>query len=101
MAQIVVDSTVMREKSKTIATEAAAIQSRYEEMLQEVNSMANKMRGTTVETAQNQFAGMKNAFETIVEDMKKYSTFLTDAADAYDKAEQKGTQKAEEQKISY
>lgn len=97
MAQIVVDSGVMRDKSKTIANEATTIQTRYQEMLQEVNSIANKMRGTTIETAQKQFAGMKPTFETIVEDMKKYSTFLSDAADAYDKAERDGTQKAEQQ----
>lgn len=97
MAQIVVDSTVMRDKAQTITTEATTIQSRYEEMLQEVNSMASKMRGTTIETAQKQFAGMQNVFQTIVEDMKKYGTFLTEAAEAYDAAEQKGIQKAQEQ----
>lgn len=97
MAQIVVDSTVMRDKAKTIATEAATIQSRYEEMLQEVNSFANKMRGTTVETAQKQFAGMKSTFDTFVDDMKKYGTFLENAAGYYEKVESQGTQKAQEQ----
>ena len=97
MAEIVVDSGVMRDKSKTIATEANTIQTRYEEMLQEVNSFANKMKGTTVETAQKQFAGMKPTFNTIVEDMKKYSTFLSEAADYYEKIENQGTQKAQEQ----
>lgn len=97
MAQIVVDSAVMRDKAKTIASEAEKIKIRYDEMLKEINSMASKMRGTTIETAQKQFAGMETKFEAIVADMKKYSTFLENAADHYEKGEQKGTQQAQEQ----
>ena len=97
MAQIVVDSTVMRDKSKTIATDAEKIQSRYDAMLQEVNAMTNKMKGTTIDTARKQFADMKPAFERIVEDMKKYSTFLSEAADYYEKIEREATAAAQEQ----
>ena len=72
MAQVVVDSTVMREK-------------------------ANKMTGTTVETATKEFAGMQTTFDTIVKDMKAYGNFLTQAAESYEAAERTGTQKAQEQ----
>lgn len=97
MAQVVVDSQVMRDKAKTLETEANNIQRLYNEMLQEVNTTAGKMKGTTIETQKKQFAGMQSTFETIVKDMKSYSTFLTQAAEAYEAAEKEGTQKAQEQ----
>ena len=97
MAQVVVDSQVMRDKAKTLETEANNIQRLYNEMLQEVNTTAGKMKGTTIETQKKQFAGMQSTFETIVKDTKSYSTFLTQAAEAYEAAEKEGTQKAQEQ----
>lgn len=97
MAQIVVDSSVMRDKATTLEKAAVTIQSLYAEMLQEVTTTANKMKGTTIETEKKQFAGMQNAFDTIVKDMKTYSTFLTQAAEHYEVSERKGTQKAQEQ----
>lgn len=97
MAQVVVDSQVMRDKAKTLETEANNIQRLYNEMLQEVNTTAGKMKGTTIETQKKQFAGMQSTFETIVKDMKSYSTFLIQAAEAYEAAEKEGTQKAQEQ----
>ena len=97
MAQVVVDSRVMRDKSKTIENAAVTIQSLYAEMLQEVTTTANKMKGTTIETEKKQFASMQKTFETIVKDMKAYSTFLIQAAEYYEAAEREGTQKAQEQ----
>lgn len=97
MAQVVVDSSVMRDKAKTLENAAVTIQSLYAEMLQEVTSTANKMKGTTIETEKKQFAGMQSTFDTIVKDMKAYSTFLTQAAESYEAAEREGTQKAQEQ----
>lgn len=97
MAQVVVDSSVMRDKSKTLENAAVTIQSLYAEMLQEVTTTANKMKGTTIETEKKQFAGMQNIFDTIVNDMKAYSTFLIQAAESYEVAEREGTQKAQEQ----
>lgn len=97
MAQVVVDSSVMRDKAKTLENAAVTIQSLYAEMLQEVTTTANKMKGTTIETEKNQFANMQNTFDTIVKDMKAYSTFLTQAAESYEAAEREGTQKAQEQ----
>ena len=46
MAQVVVDSSVMRDKAKTLENAAVTIQSLYAEMLQEVTTTANKMKGT-------------------------------------------------------
>lgn len=97
MAQVVVDSSVMRDKAKTLENAAVSIQTLYSEMLQEVTTTANKMKGTTIETEKKQFAGMQSTFETIVKDIKAYSTFLTQAAESYEAAEREGTQKAQEQ----
>ena len=97
MAQVVVDSSVMRDKAKTLEDAAVTIHSLYAEMLQEVTTTANKMKGTTIETEKKQFAGMQNTFDTFVKDMKAYSTFLTQAAESYEAAEREGTQKAQEQ----
>lgn len=97
MAQVVVDSSVMRDKAKTLENAAVTIQSLYAEMLQEVTTTANKMKGTTIETEKKQFAGMQNAFDTIEKDIKAYSNFLTQAAESYEAAEREGTQKAQEQ----
>lgn len=97
MAQVVVDSTVMRDKAKTLENASATIQSLYAEMLQEVTTTATKMKGITIETEKKQFAGMKSVFDTIAKDIKAYSTFLTQAAERYEAAEREGTQKAQEQ----
>ncbi|MGE9881048.1 WXG100 family type VII secretion target [Blautia obeum] len=97
MAQVIVDSSVMRDKAKTLENAAVTIQSLYTEMLQEVTTTANKMKGTTIETEKKQFAGMQSTFDTFVKDMKAYSTFLTQAAESYEAAEREGTQKAQEQ----
>ena len=97
MAQVVVDSSVMRDKAKTLENAAVNIQSLYAEMLQEVTTTANKMKGTTIETQKKQFASMQSSFDTIVKDIKAYSTFLTQAAESYEAAEREGTQKAQEQ----
>lgn len=97
MAQVVVDSTVMRDKAKSLENAATTIDSLYTEMLRDVTTTANKMKGTTVETAKKQFAGMQPTFDTIVKDMKAYGTFLAQAAESYEAAERLGTQKAQEQ----
>ena len=97
MAQVVVDSSVMRDKAKTLENAAVTIQSLYAEMLQEVTATANKMKGKTIETEKKQFANMQSSFDTIVKDMKAYSTSLTQAAESYEAAEREGTQKAQQQ----
>ncbi len=40
---------------------------------------------------------MQNTFDTIVKDMKAYSSFLAQAAESYEAVEREGTQKAQEQ----
>ena len=97
MAKVVVDSSVMRDKAKTLENAAVNIQTLYAEMLQEVTTTANKMKGTTIETEKKQFANMQNTFDTIVKDMKPYSSFLAQAAESYEAVEREGTQKAQEQ----
>lgn len=97
MAQVVVNSAVMREKATRIATDATQIKTLYDDMLREVQTMAGKMSGTTIETARDKFASMQQAFETISLDIKAYSDFLNSAADAYDQVDNIVMQKAEEQ----
>ena len=97
MAQVVVDSRVMRDKARTIENAAVTIQTLYAEMLQEVTATTNRMKGEAIETAKERFASMQNVFDTIVKDIKAYSAFLNQAAEGYEAAEREGTQKAAEQ----
>ena len=97
MPQVVVDSRVMRDKAKVLENAAVTIQSLYAEMLQEVTTTANKMKGKTIETQKKQFASMQSNFETFVTDMKAYSSFLTEAAEDYEARENASMQKAQEQ----
>ena len=92
MAQVVVDSRVMRDKARTIENAAVTIQTLYAEMLQEVTATTNRMKGEAIETAKERFASMQ-----IVKDIKAYSAFLNQAAEGYEAAEREGTQKAAEQ----
>jgi len=50
MAQVVVDSRVMRDKARTIENAAVTIQTLYTEMLQEVTATTNRMKGEAIET---------------------------------------------------
>lgn len=97
MAQVVVDSSVMRDKSKTLENAAVTIQSLYTDMLREVTTTSNKMEGEAIETSKQQFANMESGFDTIVNDIKAYSSFLLQAAESYEAAQQEGVQKAQEQ----
>jgi WXG100 family type VII secretion target len=97
MAQVVVDSGVMRDKAKTLETASTTINRLYAEMLDEVTRTANSMKGDTIETQKKQFASMQKKFDEIVKDIKAYSTFLVQAAESYEKAENEGTQKAQQQ----
>ena len=81
MAQVVVDSRVMRDKARTIENAAVTIQTLYAEMLQEVTATTNRMQGEAIETAKERFASMQNVFDTIVRDIKAYSAFLNQAAE--------------------
>lgn len=97
MADIVVNSGVMRDKAKTLENAAVTIDKLYAEMLHEVTTTSNRMKGDAVETAKKQFANMQPTFDAIVEDMKKYSSFLTEAANRYEARENEGITEAQEQ----
>ncbi len=97
MAQVVIDSSVMRDKAKILENASVTIQALYSEMLQEVTTTANKMKGRAIETQKQKFAGMQPTFDTIVQDIKAYYTFLIQAAESYEAAENEGIQKAQEQ----
>lgn len=97
MAQVVVNTAVMRDKANTIGNAADTIQSLFDQMLNEVTTTANSMEGNTIEAQKESFKSMKPTFERIVEDMKNYKAFLENAAEYYGKVEEKGTTEAEEQ----
>lgn len=97
MAQVIVDSQVMRDKAQAIKTAGDNILNLFNDMLTEVNNTAGSMKGTTIETEKKQFAGMQTIFETFKADMANYSTFLNNAAENYEAVEQQGTQMAQEQ----
>jgi len=97
MAQVMVDSKVMRDKAKILNTDAQKIDTLYSEMLNEVSKINNKMKGSTIESAYQQFKSMQTRFQTIVTDIKSFGTFLNNAADSYDTAENEGTAKAQGQ----
>ena len=101
MAQVVVDSQVIRDKAEVIKQAAKNMLDKYNEMLQEVQTTAGNMKGTTIETQRQKFEGMKANFETFTTDIEAYANFLNRAADAYDNAETKGTQQAEAQGIRF
>jgi len=94
MAQVVVDSTVMRDKAKAIQTEAKKIKELYADMLQDVTTTANKMKGETIETEKNAFKKMEAVFDSLQKDIEAYSTFLTNAAEHYEKIENESTNRA-------
>lgn len=97
MAQVLVDSQVMRDKANTLEQASNKILELFEEMLTEVNTTASKMQGTTITTEQKQFANMQPNFETFAQDINEYSQFLLAAAEAYEAAEAESTAEAEEQ----
>ena len=76
MAQVVVDSSVMRDKAKTLENAAVTIQSLYAEMLQEVTTTANKMKGTTIETEKKQlsctFSGVQTRLDAGIVDTQEF-----------------------------
>lgn len=94
MANIIVNSAVMRDKATTIEKAAIKIQTTYEEMLKEVNTTASKMKGTTIDTQRKQFASMQSAFDVFSKDIKAYAAFLQKAAEFYEVSENEAAQKA-------
>ena len=96
MAQIVVDSSVMRDKAKTIKDNAETIKTSYTDMLTELRNVTSRMKSGTLDTMRERFAGMQSAFETFATDMTAYHDFLIDAAENYEKGEQEGKAKAED-----
>jgi len=94
-SKIGVNSRVLREKAETIKSVSTTVTRLYREMLQDVTSTANRMRGTAVETQKKEFEQMQTKFKIFNEDLSKYSTFLTNAAADYERVENQGTQNAE------
>lgn len=96
MAQIVVDSSVMRDKARTIKDNAETIKTSYTDMLTELRNVTSRMKSGTLDTMRDKFAGMQSTFDTFVTDMNAYRDFLIDAAENYEKVEQEGKAKAED-----
>ena len=61
MAQVVVDSNVMRDKARTIKDNAETIKTSYNEMLSELRNVTSRMKSGTLYTMRDRFAGMQTA----------------------------------------
>lgn len=96
MAQAIINSNVIRDKSKTLNDAAMRIVALYDEMLAEVNSTASRMQGTTITSQQQQFASMQPTFEAFGEDMQSYSAYLETVAENFEAVETSDTNRADE-----
>ncbi len=98
MATIKVNSTVMREKAGSFKTVAGAIRTFTSEMTAEVESLKAAWEGEAAETLVNKFRGLADNFEDIYETIISYATFLEQAAESYDNAENSNAQGAQGQR---
>jgi WXG100 family type VII secretion target len=96
---IKVDSRQIRDVSSTLQTEANSLFNHFETMLNEVRSFTSTMSGTTIEAIYRQFNNMTPTFERVRTDMLAYSTWLSQAAEDYERLEREKTNIAQTQGI--
>ncbi len=97
MATIKVNSTVMRDKAASFKTVANSIKTFTGEMTAEIESLKAAWEGESAETTVNKFKGLADNFEDIYNTIVNYATFLEQAAEAYDNAENANVQGAQGQ----
>ena len=88
MAQIKVNSAVMREKAGNLRSASNTIQSFTADMLNEMEGLRAYWEGEAGENLVNRFKGLSDNFEEIYSTVTKYAEFLEQAADTYDATEQ-------------
>lgn len=95
MATIKVDSSVMRDKASTFKQIATTIKALTDEMTQEIESLKNAWEGESAETTVEKFKSLAGTFEEKYNTINQYASFLEEAAQAYDEAENAVSQGAE------
>lgn len=98
MAEIKVNSTVMRDKANSFKTVAASIKNFTLDMTNEIESLRATWQGEAAETLVNKFKGLSDDFENIVNTINQYANFIEKAAESYDRTESAITQAASSQK---
>jgi len=98
MADIKVNSQVMRDKASSFKTVSGSVKTFTGEMLNEIDSLKQAWEGEAAEALVNKFKGLQKNFEEICKTIEQYAEFLNQAAENYDKVEESIKQGAEGQK---
>lgn len=98
MAEIKVNSSVMKEKASNFKNLAKSVEQFTNDMMSEIDSLKQAWEGEAAEALVNKFKGLRKNFEDICKTINQYGDFLTQAAENYDKVEESIKQGAEGQK---
>ena len=98
MAEIQVNSSVMKEKASNFKNVAKSVEQFTNDMMSEIDSLKQAWEGEAAEALVNKFKGLRKNFEDICKTINQYGDFLTQAAENYDKVEESIKQGAEGQK---
>lgn len=98
MAEIKVNSSVMKEKASNFKDVAKSVEQFTNDMMSEIDSLKQAWEGEAAEALVNKFKGLRKNFEDICKTINQYGDFLTQAAENYDKVEESIKQGAEGQK---
>ena len=98
MAEIKVNSSVMKEKASNFKNVAKSVEQFTNDMMSEIDSLKQAWEGEAAEALVNKFKGLRKNFEDICKTINQYGGFLTQAAENYDKVEESIKQGAEGQK---
>ena len=98
MAEIKVNSSVMKEKASNFKNVAKSVEQFTNDMMSEIDSLKQAWEGEAAEALVNKFKGLRKNFEDICKTINQYGDFLTQGAENYDKVEESIKQGAEGQK---
>ena len=98
MAEIKVNSSVMKEKASNFKNVAKSVEQFTNDMMSEIDSLKQAWEGEAAEALVNKFKGLRKNFEDICKTINQYGDFLTQDAENYDKVEESIKQGAEGQK---
>lgn len=98
MAEIKVNSSVMRNKADSFKTVSGLVKTFTGDMLTEIDNLRQVWEGEAAEALVNKFKGLQKNFEEICKTIEQYGDFLNQAADTYDKVEESIKQGVEGQK---
>ena len=98
MAEIKVNSSVMKEKASNFKNVAKSVEQFTNDMMSEIDSLKQAWEGEAAEALVNKYKGLRKNFEDICKTINQYGDFLTQAAENYDKVEESIKQGAEGQK---